>query len=504
MSKIIKLSLVKKLASDTASYGLSSILARLVNFLFGFLIIKYISPEGYGVYGKFYAYAGFILVLLTHGMETAFFRFYNSTEHKEKSFSTAFFSVFGFTALFFVICLFAKDEIAQWVEEPDHIIYVYLFLGIMVFDVIAALPFAKLRADSKAKKFAILKVMNILLYIIFNLFFFIILPYFSFSKNPPFADLDRNTNVIFIFISNFIASIITLFFLLDQFKDFKKGFDFSLHKKMLKYALPIMLVGFAGMINEMLDRALMSKLLPFSKIENNIQLGIYSFNYKFSMLMTLFLQAFRYAAEPLFFANSTNKDNKIIYADTMRIFIISAGFIFMAITLNIPLIQKIFMWYSPDANIYFEGAKVIPILLVANLFLGIYFNISTWYKITDKTHIGAIISIIGAIITLVLNILWIPTLGYMGSAWATLICYGVMVALGYMAEMKYFPIHYDLKRISLYVFISILSFVFLDRISQIWSFSFFIHTLSAFILIMIYVFVVYLSEKKLRQNTKKE
>jgi O-antigen/teichoic acid export membrane protein len=273
---------------------------------------------------------------------------------------------------------------------------------------------------------------------------------------------------------------------------------------MLKYALPIMLVGFAGMINEMLDRALMSKLLPFSKIENNIQLGIYSFNYKFSMLMTLFLQAFRYAAEPLFFANSTNKDNKIIYADTMRIFIISAGFIFMAITLNIPLIQKIFMWYSPDAVIYFEGAKVIPILLVANLFLGIYFNISTWYKITDKTHIGAIISIIGAIITFVLNILWIPTLGYMGSAWATLICYGVMVALGYMAEMKYFPIHYDLKRISLYVFISILSFVFLDRISQIWSFSFFIHTLSAFILIMIYVFVVYLSEKKLRQNTKKE
>lgn len=502
MSKIKQLSLVKKLATDTASYGLSSILARLVNFVFGFLIINYISPEGYGVYGKFYAYAGFILVLLTHGMETAFFRFYNLNENKEKTFSTAFFSVFLFTTFFLLLGFLGRHTIAGWVEEPDHVIYVILFLGIMGFDVISALPFAKLRADSKAKRFAILKVVNILLYIIFNIFFFIILPYFDFSKNPPFSELNKNTNVIFIFISNLLASIITFILLLDQFKNIKKEFDFTLYKKMLKYAIPIMVVGFAGMINEMLDRALMAKLLPFDKVENNIQLGIYSFNYKFSMLMTLFLQAFRYAAEPLFFAHSSHKDNKIIYANTMRIFIISAGFIFMIITLNIPLIQQLFMWYSPDAETYFKGAKVIPILLIANMLLGIYFNISTWYKITDKTHIGAIISIIGAITTLILNILWIPTLGYMGSAWATLICYGLMVVLGYMAEMKYFPIQYDLKRIAFYIFLSVVSFLFLDRISQIWSLSLFLHTLLAFLLIGNFVFMVFISEKKLRQNVK--
>lgn len=495
------MSLVKKLASDTLSYGLSSILARLVNFLFGFLIIKFISPENYGVYGKFYAYAGFMLVLLTHGMETAFFRFYNQSEYKAKAFSTAFYSILLVTIVFLSTCFFFKIEIASLIEEPDHIAYVLLFVAIMGLDVLSALPFAKLRADSKAKRFAILKVVNILLYIAISLVFFIILPKFNTqTTNWLMMFSDKNNNVIYIFIANFFASLFTLFLLIDQFKSLDTSFDFSLYRKMLKYALPIMIVGFAGMINEMLDRAMMSKFLPFDRATNNIQLGIYSFNYKFSMLMTLFLQAFRYAAEPLFFEHSKNEDNKKIYADTMRIYVISACFIFMLITLNIPLIQSLFTWYEKSSTIYFEGAKVIPILLVANLFLGIYFNISTWYKITDKTHIGAMISIIGALITLGLNILWIPTLGYMGSAWATLICYSSMVILGYIAEMKYFPIHYDIGRISAYLCFAIISFIFQNRLNTFFDFSILVNTLFATLLMSLFGTLVFISEKKLRQK----
>jgi O-antigen/teichoic acid export membrane protein len=255
-----------------------------------------------------------------------------------------------------------------------------------------------------------------------------------------------------------LASAGTLFLLLPQFRLLKSGADAQLYRRMLWYALPIMIVGFAGMINEMLDRALMTKLLTGTKEENDIQLGIYSFNYKFSMLMTLFLQAYRYAAEPFFFAQAKHEDSKKVYADTMKYFIISGCVIFLLITLNIPLLQAVLINYSPSARHYFVGAAVIPILLMANLCLGIYFNISTWYKITDKTHIGAIVSLFGAAITLILNYLWIPVIGYMGSAWATLICYFVMVLIGYGLEMKYYPIRYDLSSIFTYITITLLLF----------------------------------------------
>ncbi|MBK6273782.1 MAG: polysaccharide biosynthesis C-terminal domain-containing protein [Saprospirales bacterium] len=265
---------------------------------------------------------------------------------------------------------------------------------------------------------------------------------------------------------------------------------------MLWYAMPIMLVGFAGMINEVLDRIIMTRLLPGSLLENKIQLGIYGFNYKFAMIISMFLQAYRFAAEPLFFKNAEKEDNKQMLAKTMKFYTISVCFIFLTITLFMPLIQFSFSKYSPSSATYFEGVGIVPILLMANIFLGIYFNISTWYKITDKTYVGAFISIVGAVVTIVMNIILVPKIGYFGGAWATLACYATMLIIGYITEQKYYPIPYDYKRILFYLAIAVGFYFVLQYLILPMQFSLFINTIIAFCFLLLYVFVAYFLEKK--------
>jgi O-antigen/teichoic acid export membrane protein len=481
-----ELSTVKKLASDTAAYGVSSILARLINFLFGFLIIKYISQAEFGTFTNFYAYAGFILVLLTHGMETAFFRFVNKEESKEKAFSTAFYSILSVVLLFVAVGYVFQQPIADYVKEPT--LYVKFFIWMMAFDTLAAIPFASLRKQGKPVAFAVLKVMNILLFIVLNILFFMVLP--SFGYQLPF------TKVSSIFIANIIASIITFLFLLKQFNQLEFSLDAALYKQMLKYSMPIMLVGFAGMINEVLDRIIMTRLLPYDDITNKEQLGIYGFNYKFAMLVAMFLQAYRFAAEPLFFRHAEKSDSKSILASTMKYYTICVCIIFLSIVLFLPLIQYVFILYSPKSAAYFVGADIIPILLMANIFLGIYFNISTWYKITDKTYIGALIAVVGAVITIVMNVILVPKFGYFGAAWATLACYTTMVILGYITEQKYYPIPYDYKRILFYLFFAVVLFVVLKYVILPMQFSLLVNTIFAFVLLSFYVFSAYFLEKK--------
>jgi O-antigen/teichoic acid export membrane protein len=484
--EFIELSTVKKLASDTAAYGVSSILARLINFLFGFLIIKYISQAEFGTFTNFYAYAGFILVLLTHGMETAFFRFVNKEESKEKAFSTAFYSILSVVLLFVAVGYVFQQPIADYVKEPT--LYVKFFIWMMAFDTLAAIPFASLRKQGKPVAFAVLKVMNILLFIVLNILFFMVLP--SIGYQLPF------TKVSSIFIANIIASIITFLFLLKQFNQLEFSLDTALYKQMLKYSMPIMLVGFAGMINEVLDRIIMTRLLPYDDITNKEQLGIYGFNYKFAMLVAMFLQAYRFAAEPLFFRHAEKSDSKSILASTMKYYTICVCVIFLSIVLFLPLIQYVFILYSPKSAAYFVGADIIPILLMANIFLGIYFNISTWYKITDKTYIGALIAVVGAVITIVMNVILVPKFGYFGAAWATLACYTTMVILGYITEQKYYPIPYDYKRILFYLFFAVVLFVVLKYVILPMQFSLLVNTIFAFVLLSFYVFSAYFLEKK--------
>ena len=480
------MSITKKLATDTVAYGVSSILARIINFLFGFLIIKFISPAEFGTYTNFYAYAGFILVVLTHGMETAYFRFVNKEESKETAFSTAFYSILFVVILFILITYLFQKPIAAYVKEPTF--YLQLFVWMMAFDTLAAIPFASLRKQGRPMVFAGLKILNILFFILLNILFFIILPKLNLTLNV--------TSVSYIFIANLVASILTFIILLFQFRQLKFSIDFSIYKKMIWYAMPIMLVGFAGMINEVLDRIIMTRLLPGSLLENKIQLGIYGFNYKFAMIISMFLQAYRFAAEPLFFKNAEKEDNKQMLAKTMKFYTISVCFIFLTITLFMPLIQFSFSKYSPSSATYFEGVGIVPILLMANIFLGIYFNISTWYKITDKTYVGAFISIVGAAVTIVMNIVLVPKIGYFGGAWATLACYATMLIIGYITEQKYYPIPYDYKRILFYLAIAVGFYFVLQYLILPMQFSLFINTIIAFCFLLLYVFVAYFLEKK--------
>jgi len=480
------LSLVKKLASDTAAYGVSSILARLINFLFGFLIIKYISQAEFGTFTNFYAYAGFILVMLTHGMETAYFRFINKEESKENAFSTAFYSVVFVVSIFILVGYIFQQPIAAYVKEPT--LYVKFFVWMMAFDTLAAIPFASLRKQGRPILFAALKVLNIILFILFNILFFMVMPMLDYQL--PF------TKVSFIFIANILASILTFLCLLNQFKQLKIKLDIGLYKKMLVYAMPIMLVGFAGMINEVLDRIIMTRLLPFDDITNKEQLGIYGFNYKFAMLVTMFLQAYRFAAEPLFFKHAEKSDSKQILATTMKYYTICVCVIFLSIVLFLPLIQYLFILYSPKSEAYFVGADIIPILLMANICLGIYFNISTWYKITDKTYIGAIISIVGAVITVIMNVILVPKIGYFGAAWATLACYVSMVIIGYATEQKYYPIPYNYKRILFYLFFAVVLFLALKYMVLPLEFSLLLNTIIALFKLLFYLSTAYYLEKK--------
>lgn len=480
------MSTVKKLASDTAAYGVSSILARLINFLFGFLIIKYISQAEFGTFTNFYAYAGFILVVLTHGMETAFFRFVNKEESKEKAFSTAFYSILSVVLFFIFIGYLFQQSIADYVKEPT--LYVQFFIWMMAFDTLSAIPFASLRKQGRPVAFAVLKVMNILLFIFFNILFFVVFP--SLNYELPF------TKVSSIFIANIIASVITFLLLLKQFNQLNFSFDRNLYRKMFWYAMPIMLVGFAGMINEVLDRIIMTRLLPYDDITNKEQLGIYGFNYKFAMLVSMFLQAYRFAAEPLFFKHAEKSDSKTILAITMKYYTICVCVIFLSIVLFLPLIQHVFIIYSPKSAAYFVGADIIPILLMANIFLGIYFNISTWYKVTDKTYIGAIISVAGACITIVMNFILVPEIGYFGAAWATLVCYVFMVIIGYVTEQKYYPIPYDNKRILFYLFFSLLLFMLLKYAVLPIQLSLLANTLVALLLLTLYIFTAWYLERK--------
>lgn len=499
------MSLLRKLASDTAAYGLSSILARFINYIFSFIIVKAVTTAEYGDFTKFYAYAGFLQVVLTHGMETAFFRFRNKDGYAPKAFATGFASMFGVSAIFLLLCYVFQFQIAEYTRVADHPEFVLLFAWIMAFDTLGALPFASLRARNKAIVFAIVRVINILIYIFFIILFLFWLPKIynaHYEQGSWWTEIyDPKYGVGYVFIANLIASVLTFVFLFKELKQLKFGWDTTLYKKMLPYALPIMLVGFAGMINEMLSRVMMEYLLPYDELTNKELLGVFGFNYKFAMLITLFLQAYRYAAEPFFFAHADKSDAKKIYAQSMHYFIIAGCFIFLLVMLTMPTIQHILIQFDVKYAEYFKGKNVVPILLAANLLLGIYFNLSTWYKVTDKTHIGAMIAIFGAVITFAFNWWLIPVFGYTGAATSTFLCYLTMVIVGYIAEKKYYPIPYQLSAYIFYIIVSVALWQFFNLtekfVPQIW-----LKTGLSIIILSIYLLVTYIRERSSLLKTR--
>jgi O-antigen/teichoic acid export membrane protein len=437
------LSQLKKLASQTAIYGVSTILGRLLNYLLVPLHTRVFSTPDYGVVSELYAYVAFFIVILTYGMETGFFRFSQDEPQKEKVYSTSLISIIISSLIFIVGMSIFSQPIANLIRYPNHPEYIIYFSIILGFDAIASIPFALLRQQSRPIKFAIIKNINIFSNIIINLYFLMLCPYVLRESNIILPFYDASIGVAYIFIAHLIASIITIPLLFIEIKQIQKGFDTALWKKMMAYGLPLLVVGLGGMVNETLDRASMKYLLPDGP-ETMSKIGIYGANYKLAILMSLFIQAFRFAAEPFFFAHAKASDKRTIYAQVMDYFVLICLSIFLLVTLYIDLFK-----FFIDED-YYEGLKIVPVLLLANLCLGIYFNLNIWYKLSNQTNKGAIISLIGAGITIVLNIWWVPIFGYIGSAWATLICYFSMMVICYFMGMKYYPIPYHVKRVLSY------------------------------------------------------
>ena len=443
---------IKQLAGQTAIYGISSILGRLLNYLLVPIYTRIFEPAQYGVVTEFYAYVTFLLVIYTYGMETAYFRFSNNpNQPEEKIFNNSLFSLLISSFLFSGILILFSQSIASAIGYPSNGEYIVWFAVILAADAITSIPFGRLRRQNKVKKFASIKIFTIVLNVIFNIFFLVLCPYFVKSGSTVAINLIYNPEigVGYVFISNLLSSVITLFMLWKEFSQFKPRIDFILWKELIVYSLPLLIAGFAGMINETLDRILIKHLLPASANPLE-QLGIYGANYKLAIFMTLFIQAFRYAAEPFFFAQAENKDKDKVYAEVMNYFIFAGSVIYIGVVIYLNAIKYLI------GEEYHSGLHVVPILLLANLFLGIYFNLTIWFKISNKTSWGAVIAIIGAIITIVLNILLIPALGYLGAAWTTLACYVIMTILAYLLGQKYYPIKYNVSRGIFYILVAVI------------------------------------------------
>lgn len=446
---------LKKLAGQTALYGLPTILGRSINFLLVFFFTYVFDEPGeFGLNTEFYAYISFLNILFTYGMETALFNFSASEENKDLVYSTALRSLVVSTFVLSIPFLFFADGIATLLRYPGHADFIWWAILIVGTDALTAIPFAKLRQENRAKRFATIRMVNVILQVVLNLFFVGLCKYYS--EHHPGSFLGNLYNpdigIAYAFIANLIANIVSVLLLLPEFLRIRYGFDAALWKRMMIYALPLLIVGFGGMINETVDRILLKYLLPADIAQT--QVGIYGACYKISILMTLFVMAFRYAAEPFFFSQQKNEKAKSLYGKVMTYFVIFCLIIFLGTTMNLSWIQYLI---GPD---YRSGLAVVPILLMANLFLGMYFNLSIWYKLTGRTKFGMYLTLFGAAITLILNFAWIPSSnvhfgGFMGCAWATLICYGTMMIISYFIGQKYYPVEYNVPKVLGYLALAI-------------------------------------------------
>jgi len=451
---------LKKLIGQTAIYGLSSIVGRLLNYLLVPLYTYTLPANEYGVVTELYSYVALVFAFALYGMETTFFRFSETESKPKKVLSTSSISVLASTLLFLLTAYVFRVDIAHFLGYQNHLNYITWFIYIIGFEALSAIPFAYLRQQNKALNFVSLKLLNIGITLSLNLFFILYCPQVMATGESHFlysfvSSFFTNGHLVqYIFISNLIASGITFLLLLPIYKNLKFGFHKSLWKQMITYALPILVVNITGLIPISIDKILLPFLYSGSAEEGMTQLGIYGANAKIAVIMMLFIQTFRYAADPFFFAEAKNKNAKQTYARVMHWFVILGTFIFLSTMMFINIIQ-----YFVGAD-YREGLMVVPVLLMANLMLGIYYNLSFWYKLSSKTIYGAWFSSIGAVIAILLNIVLVPVYGIMGAAWAVFAAYFVPVILSYLYGNKYYPIPYQLSSIIFYpVFGSLLFMV---------------------------------------------
>lgn len=491
---------IKALAGQTVIYGMGTIVPRLLNYLLVPLYVRVFAPGVYGQITDLYAWMAFLLALLTYGMETTFFR-YTQKDDPDKVFNNIVSCIIVTTGVFVVLYSFLYQDFAHAIHYEHNTQYV-LFLGLIVaLDALTAVPFAKLRRLNKAKLFTLIKIANVSLNIGLNLFFLLGIPETALAISDKLFGPQAGL-LVWVLISNVASSLLSLFLLLPQFRGYRFELDKSLIRPMLAYALPILLINLVGMVNEVADKILIKYLTPIPSTEILTaldmtpdeyalqQLGIYGANFKLAVLMTIFIQMFRYASEPFFFGKAKDRNAPELYAKVMTYFVIFCLFIFLGVMLYIDIFKY---FVGRGGSDYHEGLVIVPIVLIANMFYGIVFNLSIWFKLTDKTFSGTIISIVGACITLLCLFVLVPRIGYLGAAIAHLGCYTVMMLVSYFWGQKVFPVPYQVGRIVLYMVFAIglylLSTIFND-------YSLIFRLLFNTIIILIYFGTVFVVERR--------
>ena len=474
---------LKSVVKDTAIYGLSSIVGRFLNYLLVPLYTAKLSAAsgGYGVITNVYAYTALLMVILTYGMETTFFRYVNKEgENPDKVYSTTMISVASTSLLFVLLVLLFLQPISSFMGYADHSSYIWVMAVTVAVDAFACIPFAYLRYKKRPMKFAILKLANIMMAILLNLFFFLLLP--AWTGNGGLVDAG------YAFYINLFCSVALLFFLLKEITAVPFDFDKALLRRMLSYSWPILVLGVAGILNQTADKILFPYI--YQGTDAHSQLGIYGAASKIAMIMAMITQAFRYAYEPFVFGNNNDKDSRNTYAKAMKFFIIFTLLAFLVVMAYIDLLKYII------GRDYWEGLKVVPVVMAAEIMMGIYFNLSFWYKLIDKTIWGAWFSGIGCVVLITVNVLFVPRYGYMACAWAGFMGYASAMTISYLVGQKKYPINYPLKETVLYVALAAVLYIgigYSNRLLPLWA-ALAVNTL------IIFLFIAYIVKKDFNKN----
>lgn len=490
---------VKRLAGDTMWYGLSSIVGRMISYLLVPLYTTVFLPGEYGIVTELYAYTAFLYPIFTYGIETAYFRFANKDPEKESELFNLTTTAMILTSLTLAGLLFwFAVDIAIWLEYPGKEQVFYWLAAVLAVDAVTSIPFARLRFRKKAKKFALIRFFNITFAVFLNLFFLVFcLKIYEGAWLPEWqefmrAHFDFEFKAKYVFLSNLISNSLLIVFLLKEYDGYKPAINLSKFLPVLIYAAPMLFMGLAGVTNEMLSRALLKFWLPegfYADQTSMDALGIFGACYKLSVFMMLGIQAFRYAAEPFFFSNAESENSPKLFSRVMTGFVIFNAFIFVAVSLNLEIIGIVFL----NNPVYREGLFIVPFLLMGYLFNGIYYNLSVWYKLTDRTIYGAIITTIGALATIGLNFILIPMIGYFGSALVTLLSFFLMASISYLLGKKYYPVPYQVPRILIYLlFSSVLVFGFYSIDLGHWLSNLLIRNLG----VVLFLVITYFAERR--------
>jgi O-antigen/teichoic acid export membrane protein len=457
---------IKNLASQTLWYGLSNILGRFLNYFLTIILFWIYKPEQIAGVMQVYVIVPFLNILFTLGLETSYFRFSQNTD-KQKLFNTLNTFLFGTTIVLTIILMFSSNGMTDLLDMQRNKTYYIWMLWLVAIDTLCAIPFAKLRHENKPKRFAGIKLLNIIVNVVLVLFFLVLCPKLLANQIAvPTWVYNPQIGIGYFILANLVASIVTFCLLLPQWSGFKPRIDNGLLSQVMRYSFPIIIVGFGGMINDFLSRITYYKVLnePLQVLDK--EFGIFMANYKLAVLATLFIQVFKMGAEPFFFKQSGSKDAPETYAKVTKIFAIICCVLFLFISLNLNLFKLVIAKNNAE---YAEGIHIVPVLTLANIFLGLYYNLSVWYKVTNNTLKGAYITLIGVVVTILLNIILVPMFHYTGASWATFVCYTTMLIVSYVWGQKHYPIPYDVKNLVIYFAAVVGMFLVSNYISKLYQ-----------------------------------